>query len=184
MKKNSLLIRNAILCSLFAAFIAVVSPFTVPIGPVPISLATFAIYLAGAIGGRWIGVVSVIIYIAIGLTGLPVFSGMSGGVAKLLGPTGGYLIGYIPLAYITGVFIDKLGCGKKRAAYFIGMILGTAVMYFIGTVWYICISKTNIITAISQCVLIFLPGDTVKIVAASIIGYIIRNRIKDNKNHF
>ncbi len=95
--------------ALAAALICILSPFTImlPISPVPISLTIFAIYIAVyAVGMKW-GLAATALYILIGLVGLPVFSGFSGGAGKLLGPTGGYIIGYLFVALISGFFIDR-----------------------------------------------------------------------------
>ena len=155
----------------FAALLCVISPFTIPIGPVGITLATFGVYLAGAVLGWKNGGVAVAAYLMLGLIGLPVFSGFSGGIQRLAGPTGGYLVGYIPCAVITGLFAEKI---KKFHAIPIGMILGTVVLYLFGTTWYCIMSGSKILPALSMCVIPFLPGDSVKIACASVLGAKLR----------
>ena len=93
------------------AVICILAPFSLPIGPVPISFTNLAIYIALYVLGMKRGTISYLIYLLIGLVGVPVFSGFTGGPQKLFGPTGGYLIGFIPMAVIAGIVIDK--CMKK-----------------------------------------------------------------------
>ena len=93
--------------ALMTAVTCIVAPLSIPIGPVPISLTNFAIYLSLYILGWKKGTVSYLLYLLLGLVGLPVFSGFSGGIAKLAGPTGGYIIGFIPMAIIAGIIIEK-----------------------------------------------------------------------------
>ena len=88
--------RDLTLTALFAAILCVAAPFSIPVGPIPITLATFAIYLAAIVLGKKYGTLAVVIYILLGAVGLPVFSGFSGGFQKIVSATGGYIIGYIP----------------------------------------------------------------------------------------
>ena len=90
-----------------AAVICVLGPLSVPIGPVPISLTNFAIYITMYVLDAKRGTIAYLIYMLIGLAGLPVFSGFSGGAGKLFGPTGGYIIGFLPMAFVIGVVIDR-----------------------------------------------------------------------------
>lgn len=157
--------------ALFAAFMCVIAPWTVPIGAVPISLGTFAVYLcAGTLGWKR-GGAAVAVYLLLGLIGLPVFTGFSGGVQKLAGPTGGYLAAYIPLAVIAGAFCDKI---KKVWAYPLGMTLGTVVLYAFGTAWYCVMSGSEIVPALMACVVPFLAGDALKIACATVLSQRLR----------
>jgi biotin transport system substrate-specific component len=160
------------MCALCAAIICVLSPLSIPIGPVPISLATFAVMLSAAIlGAKW-GTIATIVYILLGAVGVPVFAGWTGGVGIIAGQTGGYIIGYIPLAFLTGFFYDRFGrhkAGKMKYAWLmIGMILGTAVLYLIGTAWFIAVSGAALADAMGWCVLPFLPGDFIKMIIVTI----------------
>ena len=89
--------------ALMAALLCVLAPITIPVGPIPLSLATFAVYMAGAVLGAKRGIAAVALYLLIGMTGIPVFSGFTGGIQRLAGVTGGYLIGYLPCAWITAL---------------------------------------------------------------------------------
>ena len=111
-------------CALMVALMCVLGPMSIPIGPVPISLTNFAIYLSLYLLDWKKGTISYFIYLLLGFAGLPVFSGFTGGVAKLAGPTGGYIVGFIPMAIIAGFVIDHC---KKRWVQLVGMIVGKAV---------------------------------------------------------
>lgn len=159
--------------ALFTALIVVCALIPqFPIGPIPITLQTLAVYIAvGMLGLKW-GSISVLLYIALGAIGLPVFSGGRGGIGVLLGTTGGYIIGFIFIALVTGVMIHFFG--RKIWALAVGMIGGTAVCYLFGTVWYILLytQNTGAITvgkALSLCVIPFLLPDLLKIVVACLL---------------
>lgn len=164
--------RNMALIGLFAAIICICAPFSVPIGAVPISLATFAVYLAAVVLGAKNGTIAVVIYVLIGIIGLPVFSGFQGGIARVIGVTGGYIIGYIPCAFIAGVIIEKFS--DKKTAYFAALVLGTLVLYAIGTVWFMLQSGNDLKHSLSVCVIPFLIGDIIKISVATVLGYKLR----------
>ena len=171
MTRTNSTVKNMALTAVFAAFICIISPWTIPIGPVPISLGTAGVYLCAACLGSKRGSSAVAIYLLLGFAGLPVFTGFAGGIHRLFGPTGGYLVGYIPCAFVAGLLIDRIG---KLWTYPLGMVLGTAVLYFFGTAWFCLLSGTAIIPALAACVLPFLPGDAVKIACASVLGSKLR----------
>lgn len=176
-KKDGLFsLRSMVFTAIFAALICVAAPFSVPLpGLVPITLATFAIYLTGALLGAKRGTLAVLVYILIGAVGLPVFSGFVGGFAKLLGPTGGYIIGYIPLVLLTGLFADMRV--KFHWTIPVGMVLGTVALYTFGTAWYMIYTKADIVTALTGCVLPFIPGDSIKMVLVTVISVPLKNRL-------
>lgn len=171
--------RDMTYTAAMAALICVAGPLTVAIGPVPLSLATFAVYLAGAILGGRRGSAAVAIYLLIGLVGVPVFSGFSGGFQKLAGVTGGYLAGYLPCALITGLCAGKPGACAHRLPWMLpaGMALGTAALYGVGTAWFILQTANTLAAALSICVVPFLLGDILKIVAVSVIASPVRRAL-------
>lgn len=169
-------IYNMVSIAIMAAVLCVVSPFALPIGPVPISLATLAIYIMVFILGWKKATISVLVYLALGLVGVPVFSGFSGGVEKVFGPTGGYLIGYLFIAIIAGIFIEKFE--GKIYMYVIGLVLGTLVCYAIGTVWLACQLALSFPAALAAGVIPFIPGDIAKIVISCIVGPVTAKQIK------
>lgn len=161
MKKQQNNTRSMVVPALMAALLCVLGPVTIPVGPVPLSLATLGIYLAGLLLGWKRGMVSVLVYLAIGLVGLPVFSGFTGGLGQLFGPTGGYLLGYLPLGLVTG-----LAQKQKSPLRLLAMAGGTAFLYLLGTVFYCAQSGTAFMAAAAVCVLPFLPGDVMKMCLA------------------
>lgn len=166
------------LIALMAAVICVLGPLSIPLpgGLVPISLTNLAIYFILYILGMKRGTISYLIYLLIGLVGVPVFSNFTGGVGKLFGPTGGYLFGFIFLSIIAGIFIDKWF--DKWYFCFIGMILGTAVCYLFGTAWLAYQAGYTFYAALWAGVIPFIPGDLIKIILATILGPQIRKRLK------
>lgn len=181
-----LTVKEMVLIAVMAALICIAAPFSVPIGLVPISLATFAVYLAGGLLGWKKGTLAVLIYVLLGAVGLPVFSGGAGGFAKLFGVTGGYIVGYIPCVLIGGLFVDLFYKRSKETrnpvlngAWSIpaGMILGTVVLYAFGTVWFVIARGVTLETALASCVIPFLTGDAIKIVCATILTVILRDRL-------
>lgn len=168
-------IKAMSMTAMMAAVICVLSPMSIPIGPVPLSLSTMATFLALYLLGWKLGTVSCAVYILIGLLGIPVFTGFSGGPGKILGPTGGYIIGYIPMALIAGLGIDR---SNSRIVQFAAMILGSAVCYIFGTVWFCILMDFTIAAALSTCVFPFIPGDIAKIIIVLTIGPMLRNRLQ------
>ena len=165
------------LIGLMTAVICILGPLSIPIpvSPVPISLTNFAIYITLYILGMKNGTISCIIYLLLGAVGVPVFSSFSGGLGKLAGPTGGYLIGFLFLALIQG-FLMKL-FPKKNTAAVIGMILGMAVCYLFGTAWLALQLELTFPAALSIGVLPYLAGDGAKIVIAAVAGPKLRTAV-------
>ena len=162
--------------AVMAAVMAVVAPFSISIGPIPLSFCTLVIYLDAYILGWKRGTAAVLVYILLGAVGMPVFSGFGSGLAKVAGPTGGYIIGYLPLALIAGLAVVRFP--KNRALQLLGMILATAVLYALGTAWYCFQSGTDLSTALGWCVIPFLPGDAIKMVAAVAVGPTLWQRLE------
>ena len=167
--------RDMTIVAVMAALICVAGPLSISIGPIPLSLASFAVYMAGAVLGAKKGALAVGIYLLLGLVGLPVFSGFSGGFQKLIGVTGGYLVGYLPCALITGLAVKpddpESGPAWRLPAF---MALGTAVLYLIGTAWFMVQTRNTLAASMGMCVIPFMPGDVVKIVAASLLARPVR----------
>ncbi len=146
------------------------------ISPVPISLGTLGIYLAVSILGMKSGTLSVVVYILLGFIGVPVFTNFTGGAEKLLGPTGGYIIGYIFMALICGFFIDRWD--GRFLVCFLGMLLGTAVCYLFGTVWLALQMSLTFPRALATGVLPYIPFDLAKLLIALLLGGQVRRRLK------
>jgi biotin transport system substrate-specific component len=161
-------IRNMVFTAVFAAVLCVVSPLTIPIGPIPLSLATFAIYLAASTLDWKYGTLSVVVYVALGLVGLPVFSRFEGGIHKLVGPSGGFIVGYILMALAAGLILSRYP--RKRWLYPVAMALGTVVLYGIGLAWFMYSTGSALGASLMACVVPFLPGDAIKITLVTLIA--------------
>ena len=161
--------------ALMAAVMCVLGPLTVPIGAVPISLANFVICLTAWLLGPKFGTLSVAVYLCIGLIGVPVFSGYGAGLAKLAGPTGGYLVGYLLLALIGGLFIEKSNGNPVVSG--IGLVLGDAACYVLGTAWFVLQMQCELGYALSVCVYPFIALDIAKIVVSCVVGALLRKRL-------
>ena len=148
--------KKITMIGLMTAVTCILGPLSLPLpfSPVPITLTNFAVFLSIYILGMKYGTISLLIYLALGTIGLPVFSSFSGGLGKLAGPTGGYLFGFIFLALIHGFFMLRFH--KKTFASIIGMTLGMIACY--------------LFAALMIGVIPYLPGDAVKIALAAIIG--------------
>jgi biotin transport system substrate-specific component len=177
MKTKTLLnTKDVTLIGLMTALICICGPFSIPIGPIPISLTPFTIALTACILGQTRATLSVLIYLLLGLVGLPVFSvsDSPSGAAKLFGPTGGYLLSFILMAYISGLFIDHF---SNIIVHIAGCFLGLTVSYIIGTLWLMYQSHMTLAGALVAAVIPFVPFDIVKIILAAILGQEIKKRI-------
>ncbi len=168
--------KNLAVTAITAAVLCIFAPISLPVGAVPVSLATFAVCLISAFTPYKQSIVAVIIYILLGAAGLPVFAGFIGGFQQIAGITGGFIIGYIPCALITSGLIGKFA--NKRHIYPLSMALGVFACYALGTVWYSLQTNTGIAGSIAVCVIPFIAGDIIKISAASVMGIILRKRLK------
>lgn len=182
-----------VLCGIFAALMAICSFITIPLGftPVPINLATLGVFLTGGILGKKYGSISLIVYILLGAVGVPVFAGFKGGLGVLAGPTGGYIIGYLAAAFLTGLLVElvftKTGTdsgqrsAKSSSSRFIGIILamiaGLAACYALGTAWFMISTGTGLGAALISCVIPFLPGDAAKIIVGALLVQKLRPAI-------
>lgn len=175
MKESKRSIYRLTVCGLMAAVMCVLGPMAIPIGAVPISFTNLVICLAACLlGWKWAGV-SVAVYVLLGMVGLPVFSGYTGGLAKLAGPTGGYIVGFIFLALIGGFFVERF-----RGSYFwtiVGLVLGMAVTYAFGTAWFMLQMQCTLWYALTVCVLPFALVDVIKIAVATGVGATIRRQL-------
>lgn len=162
------------LCALFAALTAIGSQIAVAIGPVPVNLATFVVFCAGAILGPRLGALSMGIWVLLGAVGVPVFSLMRGGLQMLVGPTGGYIIGYVPAAFVTGLIMNGAKSGRI-AVYPLAMFAGMVIYFTIGTAWYMILTRVGFAEACMTCVVPFIPFDLLKIAAATAVSHRLRS---------
>ncbi len=169
--------KELTLTALMAAIICILGPIAIPIpfSPVPISLTMVGIYLAVYALGMWRALAATALYLLLGLVGLPVFSGYAGGAAKLFGPTGGYLIGFLFTALISGFFIDRWW--QNRLISTLGMVLGIAAAYVFGTAWLAYVNAMTFAQALAAGVLPYIGFDLVKIVLLAVVGKQLRQRL-------
>lgn len=174
-EKRKITTQQMALVAIMTALTCILAPFSLSIGPVPISLTNLVIYFSLYLLGWKLGTLSYVIYLLIGLVGVPVFSGFTAGPAKLFGPTGGYLIGFIPMAIIAGIVIDKYT--EKWLLCLLAMIIGTIVCYTLGTAWLAYEAKMDMMAALWAGVIPFIPGDLVKMALAILIAPKIRAQV-------
>ena len=164
-------VQNLTFTALMAGILCIAGPIVIPIGMVPMSLVNMVIYLTIILLDKKKACLSVLIYLLIGFVGLPVFSGFTAGAGKLLGPTGGYLIGYLALSWIGGSVLEKM----KRPI--LSLVVGTVGMYILGTLWLMGQSKLDLLTAFSVGFAPFIVIDFLKILGAVFLGKTIKKRI-------
>lgn len=159
-------------CSLMAALMCALCPLALPIGPIPVSLGTFIMMLTVYLLGTRRSLISCAVYLLLGAVGMPVFSGYHGGISKLVGPTGGFLFGYLGLVIVAGLI---LRLGKRKLSWAVlAMALGMTVNYICGTVWFSVQTASSLRQAFDVCVLPFIPVDVLKIGLAIFLGRLIR----------
>ena len=180
--------RRLTLCAVMAAVMCVLAPISIPIGPVSITGGTLAIYLTVyLLGGVW-GAASTLVYLLVGMVGLPVFSNYMGGINRLAGPTGGYLIGYLPMALLAGAVVEfslrkfkdqgSTGTAIALVLQFLGMVAATATLYAFGTAWYCVQAGVELQAALAACVIPFIPCDLIKMAVALVVGVPVRRGLE------
>lgn len=174
MKKTSLYQMTT--CAIMAALMCIAGPLSIPIGPIPVTLTNLIIYFAIVLLGMKLSTISYLVYLLLGLVGLPVFSGFAGGLTKLAGPTGGYLLGFILMALIGGFVYEKTKGQPILTG--LGMFLGLVVAYVFGTAWFVYQMQCEVLYALSVCVWPFVPFDIIKIVIAILLGKVVRKALK------
>jgi len=170
--------RGMVFSAIFAALTAVGAFVAIPIGPVPITMQSLFVHLAGALLGSRLGALSQFIYVLVGVIGLPVFAGGAGGLGVLMGPTGGYLIGFIVGGgYLTGRLVEMR---KKPGFLWIAFacVAGLILIYVLGVLQLALVADLPLTRAIAVGVVPFLIGDAIKIIAATLIALKLRGMIK------
>ena len=155
--------------ALVTAVMCIISPFTIyiPVSVVPISLSILTIFLSVYVLKLGDALIACGLYVLLGAVGLPVFSGMAGGPAKLLGPTGGYIFGYFLLILISSPFVSRSKKSWQQAG---GLALGTAACYALGTAWLAFQAHLSFEAALMAGVIPFIPADIIKIILIIIVG--------------
>lgn len=168
--------RDVAAAGLMAALTAVLAFVRLPVpwSPVPVSGQSLAVMVAGALLGPRLGALSQAVYVLLGAIGLPVYAGGMGGLPVLLGPTGGYLIGFILGAYVTGRIAGK-GGGRRPARLVLAFVLGGVVAVYVpGIIQLALVTGTTLRQAVVLGALPFLPGDVLKVAAATVLMRALR----------
>ena len=171
-QKKFLSVQDMVLIAVFTAIMAICSWISVSAGPVPFTLQTFAVFVTAALLGTKRGTIAVVVYILLGIIGVPVFAGLTGGPSVIAGP-----IGFILTAIIIGLLMN-LANGKsevvKLVITVVAMVLGDVACFAIGTVWFMVVTNNTVAVALTYCVIPYIIPDIAKIVVATIIA----NRVK------
>ena len=174
LEQNSL--RGMVYASLFGALTALGAYMIIPLPPVPITLQTVFLGLAGTLLGGRLGALSQTVYLLLGIIGLPVFAGGKAGLGVLFGLTGGYLIGFVAAAFVIG----KLTSMKIRPGFAwlcFSIISGEAVLYGIGVLQLALVARLAPMQALAVGLLPFLPGDGIKILLTAWVALKLQDRL-------
>lgn len=168
--------RDLVLYGLFAVIIAILAQISIPLpGGVPFTFQVMAVTMAGVILGPRRGTVSVILYVLMGAIGLPVFANLTGGLAIIAGPTGGFILSFPVIAFVAGLFAKK---SKNVVVIFFGVMIGAAINYLFGTAQFMLLTKSSFIYSLTVCVAPFVFFDAFKWAIAIMIGV----KVKENKS--
>lgn len=183
--RSTALLRDGLLVVGFSVFMALCAQvsFHVPFTPVPITLQTLGVLLTGAALGSKRGGLALLLYLAEGAVGLPVFSAGSGGLVILLGFTGGYLVSYPIAAFVTGWLCEKR-LDRSFLTSAIAMLPGTLIIYAVGIPWLAVTIHLNLAQAFLQGMVPFIPGDLFKLVIAAALlpsAWMIVRRVRPDR---
>ncbi|MDN3954548.1 biotin transporter BioY [Sporolactobacillus laevolacticus] len=168
-------LKNLILCALFAAITAILAQVNIPLPVIPISGQTLAVGLTATILGSRYGTLSMLVYAGLGAIGLPVFAEMNGGLGVILGPSGGYIIGFIVTAFVTGFILERTAFNTPMAI--VANIVGMIVTLVIGTVQLKFVLDLSWAKALAVGVYPFIVVGVIKALIASIVGIQVRQRL-------
>lgn len=177
-------VREICVAAVLCALTCILAPLSINIGPVPITLGVFCIFLTGAILPWHLAVMSTLVYILIGAVGVPVFSSFQGGFQVLAGMTGGFIAAYpimaLIIALITGAF-KKKGNVPHIIAMVCSMLAALVVCYALGTVWFVVVAGSTVEAALAACVIPFIWVDLLKLVAATALSFALSKALKKAK---
>ena len=179
--------KELVVTALMSVVIAVCSWISIPIGSVPFTLQTFAVFCAMLILGGKKGTFAVLVYILLGAVGIPVFAGFTGGIGIILGTTGGYIVGFLILGLlywlIDSIAKDDLFSKNNLIIKIIALVIGLLLCYAFGTVWFMQVyakqaEAIDLKTALEWCVIPFLIPDIAKLVIAVIVSENVKKYAK------
>ena len=179
-----------VLTAMMTAVTAVCAVISVPLpfSPVPVSLATLAVLIAGGLLGAKYGAVSQAVYLLLGAVGVPIFHSFTGGVGILVGPTGGFLVGYVLMAAVFGWLVNAASRHEKGGSephplqesgssakgrksqllcFLLSAVIATVACYIPGAAWFVFATKSTLAAAFTMAILPFIPVDIFKCVIAA-----------------
>lgn len=180
MEKKKLTTKDMMYIAMFACLMAICAWISIP-GQIPFTLQTMGVFLAvGLLGGRR-GTLAILVYVLMGAIGLPVFSGFAGGFGKLLGATGGYIVGFLFSALI--MWAMEAIPGKKKWVLPLSMVLGLLACYAFGTAWFLVVytkskGAISLAAVLGMCVIPYIIPDAIKIACALVLTKILKPFVK------
>lgn len=180
MEKKNLTTKDMVYIAMFACLMAICAWISIP-GQIPFTLQTMGVFLAvGLLGGRR-GTLAILVYVLMGAIGLPVFSGFAGGFGKLLGATGGYIVGFLFSALI--MWAMEAIPGKKKWVLPLSMVLGLLACYAFGTAWFLVVytkskGAISLAAVLGMCVIPYIIPDAIKIACALVLTKILKPFVK------
>jgi biotin transport system substrate-specific component len=163
--RDLLLVVGGVVFVALLAQIRIVLPFT----PVPITGQTLGVILIGATYGVRLGFLTLATYVVVGLGGLPVFAGGAAGLARLFGPTGGYLVAFPLAAALMGWLVQRFGVDRHPLRMAGSMALCSILILGLGSTWLAIVLQTNMADALAKGAFPFIPGDLVKMTIAALL---------------
>ena len=157
---------DAVLVVLFSAFVALTAQVEIPLWPVPLTLQTLGVLFTGAVLGSRRGALALLLYLTEGALGLPVFAGGASGVGYMLGPTGGYLVGFVVAAGVVGRLAQR-GWDRRLVWAAVAMVIGNVIIYVCGVAW-LAVFLGDLWGALVKGMLLFVVGDLIKIAVAAL----------------
>lgn len=180
MEKKKLTTKDMVYIAMFACLMAICAWISIP-GQIPFTLQTMGVFLAvGLLGGRR-GTLAILVYVLMGAIGLPVFSGFAGGLGKLLGATGGYIVGFLFSALI--MWAMEAISGKKKWVLPLSMVLGLLACYAFGTAWFLVVytkskGAISLAAVLGMCVIPYIIPDAIKIACALVLTKVLKPFVK------
>ena len=179
--ENRNIFIDAFMILFSVVLLAVLANITIPLWPVPITMQTFGIFAIAFFFGSRKGFLTIMAYILAGIVGFGVFAGHKSGIAALMGPTGGYLIGFLVCVFVVGLMIEN-GYGRTKKSVLLCMVIGNVIIYFFGLIGlWIYLDNVGILKLLSLGLFPFLIGDAIKIGAAMPLFPLLWKKEKINK---
>lgn len=168
--------RDICYVAIFTAIIAAMAQISIPLPMgVPLTLQTLAVPMAGIILGAKRGTLSALIYVVMAAVGVPVLHNFTGGIGAVFGVTGGFILSFPLMAFLSGIVSKK---GTKSPVYWTGLTAGVVINYLIGTIWFKIVADSTFAYAFTACVLPFIPTGIVKLVLSGLLGDVLKKSLK------